>query len=163
MLGLFQWRAAFGIRQRNRECRGNTGKRGVNAGLINKQPHHQAHQRIRCNRHDFCTIKSHKNEDAQASAHQSGKGQLVGIKKRDDQNRAQVINDGHSRQKHFQRRRYPAAQQYQNTESKSDVGRCGYGPAAQCNRAAPVDGRVDQCGHQHAAQRRTGWQHGLAA
>ncbi|MOA14411.1 hypothetical protein D3C78_1345120 [compost metagenome] len=84
------------------------------------------------------------------------------IEQRDDDDGAEVIQDGQRGQENLQRRRHAAAQQSQDAQRERDVGRGRNGPAAQGLGAAQIDQHIDQRGHRHAAHGGDARQHDAA-
>ena len=73
------------------------------------------------------------------------------IEKSDDEDGAQVVNDGDGGEQYFQTSRNAAAQQNQHPEGKGDVGGRRNRPAACSLCIVLVKGKVNQGGHDHAA------------
>jgi hypothetical protein len=76
---------------------------------------------------------------------------MVGIKDCDDQDGAQIVDDGERRQEDFQGKRHATAERGQDAQRKGDVGGGRDRPAAQRHRVAPVEGDVEGGRHGHAA------------
>ena len=74
-----------------------------------------------------------------------------GIEDRDDQDGAEIVDDGERRQEHLQGERHAAAERGQHAQRKGDVGGGRDRPAAQRRRIAPVEGDVEGGRHRHAA------------
>ena len=134
----------------------------MHARLEHKQPHHQTNQHIQPQVHDPYPIHSKQHHNARPRCQKHGHRHLRRVEHRNNHNRAQIIHDRDRRQKHLQRHRHSLAQQRQNTQCKGNVSRRRNRPATQGCCITPVDRAVDQRWHQHAAQSRTRWQHGLA-
>ena len=90
------------------------------------------------------------NSAARPSA--SGR-EVAGVEDRDDDDGAQVVDDGERRQEHLERQRHAAAERRQHAQREGDVGGGGDRPALERRGIAPVDRHVDQRRHGHAAHR----------
>ena len=64
------------------------------------------------------------------------------MKNGDDDDRPEVVNDGESHEEQFQENRNPPAEQGKHAERKSDIRRCGSGPALHGHRVAAIERNV---------------------
>ena len=86
---------------------------------------------------------------------------VVGVEDRDDEDRADVVDDGEREQEQLQRRRDAAAEQAEHADGHRDVGGHRDAPAVD-GVAAGVDREVDQGGDQHPADRGDGRERGAS-
>jgi hypothetical protein len=133
----------------------------MDAGLEHKQPDHQTYHHVGSYSHDAAAIQRDQHRHTDACAQQHHQGQLLGVEKSDDQNRTQVINDGHRSEKHLERCRNPAAQKNQHAKRKGNVGGCRNRPTAKAHRVSPIDCDVNQGRSRHPPHRGTSWERRL--
>ena len=97
-------------------------------------------------------------EHGGACGGQSERGQrkIGRVEDRDDEDGAEIVDDGEGQQEDFECRRNARPQHGHHADREGDVGGRGNGPSAHGEAVAPVDGGVDDGGHDHAAQGRDG-------
>ena len=96
-------------------------------------------------------VQDRKSCDEKPGERQGQRREVVGVEDRDDQDGAEIVDDGERRQEHLQGERHAAAQRGQHAQRKGDVGGGRDRPAAQRHRIAPVEGDVEGGRHGHAA------------
>jgi hypothetical protein len=80
------------------------------------------------------------------------------VEQRDDDDGADVVDDGQRQQEHDERARHPSSERGHDADGEGDVGRHGHAPSAVLG-----DGQVQQGGHNHPAHGGQHRQHGVAA
>ena len=97
-----------------------------------------------------------------AARRQREPGQVLRVEQRDDDDGAEVVEDGERQQEQLERARHPRPQQRQHADGEGDVGGRRNGPAFERDGVAGVDPDVDERRHRHAADGRHCRQRGLA-
>ena len=149
--------------QRHGERGRDAGERCVHARFHDAHPDEDADQYVGPDRGDAPVVEQDQRGEPDAGQGERGKRQLRGIEERDDDDGAEVVDDGERQQEDLQRRRNARAEQRQHADGEGNVGGGGNGPAAQGDGVTPVDGDVDQRRHDHAAERGDHGQRSLLA
>ena len=141
------------------QAKDHPGERRVHAGLEQAKPHDSAWQQVDRRLADAHALEHQHQGQPAGSNHQAHVVEAGGEKDRDDQNRHDVIDDRQGQQQDAYATRNRFAQQRKHTHGKGDVGRGGDCPATR-GGGVVVEQGVDECGHQHTAQRRAQGQRG---
>ena len=95
----------------------------MNAGLEQQEPHQRAAQQIGQQGHPAQpAVHRHQQQPDRQCCGQVGKRQSAAVKNGNDDDGAQVVDDGKSHNKHLERGWHARAQQGQRTQGKGDVG-----------------------------------------
>ena len=140
----------------------HSGDRRMDTGLVQAQP-----------QPDPGGDEDRRIGDVQAAQHgdrgddgggdqQVAGGEVVAVDDGDDDDGAEVVDDRQGEQEDLQRRRDPAPEQGHHPDGEGDVGGHRDAPPTAFGSAG-VEGEVDQCGHDHAAEGGHRRQRGLAA
>ena len=99
-------------------------------------------------------------EDGEEACAEGREGDVAAVKEGDDDDGAEVVDDGEGREEDDEAERRVAGCEREDAEREGDVGRHGDAPAAG-GRRAEVDEGVEERGHEHAAEGRAdGQEHG---
>ena len=107
-------------------------------------------------------VEGREHDDAGRRQRQREPGQVLRIEQGDDDDGAEVVEDGKRQQEQLERARHPRPQQRQHAHGEGDVGGRRNGPALERDGVAGVDPDVDERRHRHAADGRHRGQGGLA-
>jgi hypothetical protein len=104
------------------------------------------------------TAENHGRHPQSQGAAEAAPVDHGGIKKRDHQHGAEVVDDCQSRKEDLEADRHPVAQKGHHPQGESDVGRHRDAPAGS-PVAAGIEGGENERRHHHAAGRRRDRQH----
>ncbi|MNI55420.1 hypothetical protein D3C73_1103710 [compost metagenome] len=155
MQGVFQCQQGRGCgvfrAQRDAEGQGYTGQRGMHTALEHADPEDQANDHVGPELDHAEPVHPDQRRDAGGGQCQGQGRQFAGIENRDDDDRAEVVDDRQGHQEQLQRHRHAFAQQRQYAQREGDVGGGRDRPAVQGRWVVTVEEPVDQRRHHHAA------------
>ncbi len=139
-----------GLSQGDGHRDGDPGQRGVDAGLQHAEPDEDADQYIGPEAVDPRPIAEREAGETCDGQGEGQEAQLSAVEEGDDEDGDQIVDDRHRRQEYLERSGHARAEEGQHTEGKGDV--CGGRdrPAAKAGSVSPVDGDIDEGGHDHA-------------
>ncbi|MNI23579.1 hypothetical protein D3C73_771730 [compost metagenome] len=140
--------------QWNGEGKDNTGERRVDTRGEDQHPEHSAKRKIGPENLDAHAVEDDQIADHNGCSRKREQIEFSRIEKGNDDDRAEVINDGKCRQEDLEGCGNTIAEKRHDPEREGDV-RCGRDrPAAKCTRIAPVEPHIKQCRKQHTTDRR---------
>ena len=148
----------IGRPQWNGQCQGDARQGRVHPGLEHAHPHDDADDHVGGNLDDAHQVEGYQHAERDRAGGQRQHGYLRRIENRDDDDGAEIVEDGDRRKQHLQREGDPLAEQGQDSERERDVGRRRNGPAVDVLRVPEVEAGIDQRRNHHAAHRGDGRQ-----
>ena len=142
----------LGMRAVNRdgEREDNARNRRMNARVEKAEPREQSEQEIRCDVQHASAVERKCGGECRQPCEQGNERKTARVEQRDDNNRAEIIDDGKCRQKDDNGGRGAACRDGENAQRKGDVRRHRDAPARHCcGVAAHIDRSVEECGDEH--------------
>jgi hypothetical protein len=135
------------------------GDGGVHAAVVQRVPERHAQQQVHHAVAHVVAVAQEERHGERSGAQQPVPMEPRAIEDGDDEDAAQVVEDGQRGEEHHQRVAHAILDQGEAADGEGDVRGHGDGPPAQ-RRGARVERHVDARRHHHASQRRDGRQHG---
>ncbi len=130
----------------------------MDAGREEREPGTEAEHEVSGEKFDAQAREHERAREERKADAERGERDVAAVEERDDNDGAEVVDDGKRRQENDEADRRTARRERHDAERESDVGRHRDAPAAS-RRRAEVDGRVQERGHEHAAERGADRQH----
>ena len=134
---------------RDSQGREHPGQGGVYPGLQHGEPHDDADQEIGQGFAHADAIQGNQQHEGQAGHGQPVRGDLLGVEDGDDQDGAEVVDDGQAHQEGQHRLGNARTEQHQHAYGEGDVGGHGNAPAGGA-WSADIE-EIEQCGRDHHA------------
>lgn len=158
------WRGLVVLPRRIRDGKReqDAGDRRMDAGLQHQEPHQRPAQQIGKECHDAGkAVQADQRAEHGQGADQVSELQVGRIEQRDDQDGAQIVDDGKRGQEDLERSRYILAEQGQHSQCESDVG--GHrNPHAPLRRRTRIQAEVQQSRDADTADCGNNRQQGIA-
>ena len=151
-LETFDWTAA-GIAHRRQQAQHHTGDGGMNVRAQHPIPHQQRGQHEGAGATLPKALHHPHQRDAAERDQHALERDAIGIKKRNDQHRDDVVNNRDGKQQHAQSVRHTPSEQGQHADREGDIGSGRHRPAA-LRRETVIEGQIDQRRCDYATQRR---------
>ena len=138
---------------RRKEAENNAGDGGMDARFFDGGPEEEAKNGVESNAPTADPVGRDHGAEKQHTPAQSLDIDAVGVEDGDDENRADVVDDGEGEEEDTELRGKETSQQREHAEREGDVGGEGNPPAAAVLPRA-VEGEEDEGGHDHPADGR---------
>ena len=124
---------------------------GLDACLVQREPAHAAEGDVRHHRADVGPTQQHRDADAHGGHDQPADVEVLCVEHRDDDDAADVVDDGQRQDEHLGADRHARTGQGDDAERERDVGRHRHAPTVRAD-ATVVDRDVEHGRHDHAAE-----------
>ena len=130
----------------------DAGDRGVDARLENRQPQDDTHEHVERDVPDAGELHQQHQGDESDGGKRPADRKVGGVEDRDDDDRADVVDDGKGQEKDLHRLRNTITEQGDDADGEGNVGGHRDAPTVGADPAS-VEGEEDQGRHDHAAER----------
>ena len=133
-------------------ARHDAGDRGVDARLENRQPQDDTNNHIDRDVPNAGELHQQYEDDESDGGKRPADGKVGRVEDRDDDDRADVVDDGKGQEKDLHRLRDTITEQGDDADGEGNVGGHRDAPTVGADPAS-VEGEEDQGRHDHAAER----------